>query len=81
MAAKQEIYNEIMRHVREIEDTRRLAKKFPTHAMIIRDRLVGKTTSAKTPIEFFTALGEMVEHGLITTGRTVNDTYVRINRK
>ena len=80
MAAKR-IYNEILALVKEIQENNKAIKKSPNHALISRDRLIEKTVGSENRIDFFIALGEMVEAGLISTGRTINDTYVRIVEK
>ncbi len=75
---KHEIYTAIVECVGEIQRGRRAAGEHPDHAMIVRDRLAGLLAEHCTSLEFYIALGELVELGRIETGRTINDTYVRL---
>lgn len=75
---KNEIHNVICDLVATIKAERRTALKHPDHAMVIRDGLVSKLAPLCDRLTFYITLGEMVELGLIETGRTINDTYVRL---
>lgn len=68
----------ILELVRDIQQGHRAANQFPDHALIIRDKLVVKLAPLCSRLEFHIVLGKMVEDGMIETGRTINDTYVRI---
>lgn len=78
---KRIIYNKIIGHVRLVQERNRAANRYPDHALITGDNLIGKTVGWDNRLEFYVTLGEMVELGLIETGRTINDTYVRVVEK
>ena len=72
------LYPPIREAVAQIQRKKRDARRFPDHAMLISDGLQDKIGVECTRIDFLAALGEMVELEIIETGRTVNDTYVRL---
>lgn len=72
------LHAEILRHVREVQRTRRIANRVPADALVIRDGLMPKTGFSRPPTDFHIVLEEMVALRLIEIGRTINDTYVRV---
>lgn len=72
------LHAEILRHVREVQRTRRIANRVPADALVIRDGLMPKTGFSRSLTDFLSVLEEMVALRLIEIGRTINDTYVRV---
>lgn len=72
------LHTEILRHVREVQRARRSASRTPDTALVIRDDLMPKVGFSRSLTDFHAVLEEMVALRLIETGRTANDTYVRI---
>lgn len=72
------LHAEILRHVRDVQRTRRIANRVPADALVIRDGLMPKTGFSRSLTDFLSVLEEMVALRLIEIGRTINDTYVRV---
>lgn len=76
----------ILAVVGEIEQEKEAANIVPTHALAIKDGLLLRISNRCCPelgkmVKFSpisVALQQMVDQGLLVSGRTINDTYYRL---
>lgn len=68
----------IVAAVVEVQQARRAARQLPDHAQVIADGLVERVAGVCSRSEFYEALEELVEVGMVQVGRTIRDTYVRM---
>ena len=63
--------------IRDIQNEKRAAKRFPDHVTLIDDKPYTRVCAVLTPAGFDKVLHKLEDAGLIVIGNTLNDTYVR----
>ncbi len=76
--ARSEVREAIVAAVVEVQQARRAARQLPDHAQVIADGLVERVAGVCSRPEFYEALEELAEAGVVQVGRTIRDTYVRM---
>lgn len=76
--ARSEAREAIVAAVVEVQQARRAARRLPDHAQVIADGLVERVAGVCNRPEFYEALEELAEAGVVQVGRTIRDTYVRM---
>lgn len=74
------LYDAIADAVQSIQNERRSKNRVPDHAMIVHDNIPERLAGMCNRKEFLEAIREMEEKGIIITGSTARDTYVRIKQ-
>lgn len=72
-----EIKEAIISVLRTIWERKCVNNQLPAHALIIKDMIFLHVSKLCSKDEFDTAIAELITTGIIETGPTINDTYIR----